>query len=91
MQINYLKGDATVPAGDGPKVIVHICNDVGAWGKGFVLAISKRWPTAERDYRKWHAEGALAPVQTRDNSADHRRDEDRPLGDGARGGQSEAG
>ena len=35
MQINYLKGDATVPLGDGPKIIVHVCNDIGEWGKGF--------------------------------------------------------
>jgi O-acetyl-ADP-ribose deacetylase (regulator of RNase III) len=26
----------------------------GGWGKGFVLAISKRWPAAEEAYRAWH-------------------------------------
>jgi O-acetyl-ADP-ribose deacetylase (regulator of RNase III) len=54
MNINYLTGDATQPAGDGPKIIVHICNDVGGWGRGFVLAISKRWPEPERQFRAWH-------------------------------------
>lgn len=24
------------------------------WGKGFVLAVSKRWPEPERAYREWH-------------------------------------
>ena len=37
---------------DGNKVIAHICNDGGGWGKGFVLAVSARWPEPEREYRK---------------------------------------
>ena len=63
MQITYVKGDATVPVGDGPKVIVHVCNDAGAWGKGFVLAISKRWPKPEQSYREWHKHGADVPFE----------------------------
>lgn len=42
-EITYLKGDATYPQGLGNKVIVHICNNKGLWGKGFVLALDKRW------------------------------------------------
>jgi len=53
-KINYLKDDATYPQVQGTKIICHICNDIGAWGKGFVLAISKRWSEPEADYRKWH-------------------------------------
>jgi O-acetyl-ADP-ribose deacetylase (regulator of RNase III) len=52
--ISYIKGDATCPQASGPKVIAHICNDVGGWGKGFVLAISKRWVQPEVAYRKWY-------------------------------------
>lgn len=51
-QIKYLQGDATCPIGPGFKYIVHICNDIGAWGKGFVLAISKRWSEPEKEYRR---------------------------------------
>src|SRR5262245_8320884 len=36
--ITYVKGDATSPQADGNKIIAHVCNDVGKWGKGFVLA-----------------------------------------------------
>src|SRR5690242_12408712 len=54
MQIHYLKGDATQPQGDGAKIITHICNDSGGWGKGFVLAISKRWKQPEVQYRQWY-------------------------------------
>ncbi|WP_240670308.1 Appr-1-p processing protein [Actinoplanes solisilvae] len=31
-----------------------MCNDLGGWGKGFVLAVSRRWPEPERAYRQWH-------------------------------------
>jgi len=51
--INYIKGDATNPIGNDKKLIVHICNDIGAWGKGFVLAISKKWKKPEQQYREW--------------------------------------
>jgi len=50
-EIKYINGDATSPEGRDKKIITHVCNDVGAWGKGFVLAISKRWPYPERAYR----------------------------------------
>ena len=53
-QIRYVQGDATRPNGEGPRVIAHICNDVGGWGKGFVLAISRRWPGPEAAYRSWY-------------------------------------
>ncbi|ECB9811242.1 macro domain-containing protein [Listeria monocytogenes] len=53
-QITYLKGDATNPMAKGNTIIAHICNDVGGWGKGFVLAISRKWKEPEKAYRKWY-------------------------------------
>ncbi|MEV0717022.1 macro domain-containing protein [Asanoa sp. NPDC050611] len=53
-RIEYVTGDATQPQGAGPKIIVHVCNDVGGWGRGFVVALSRRWPEPERAYRAWH-------------------------------------
>src|SRR6266487_1861851 len=66
--ISYIKGDVTCPQSKGVKIICHICNDIGGWGKGFVLAISKRWEKPEAEYRNWHASGqkggfALGAVQ----------------------------
>jgi O-acetyl-ADP-ribose deacetylase (regulator of RNase III) len=52
----YLKGDATSPQVNGNRIIAHICNDIGGWGKGFVLAISRRWTAPEAAYRKWYRE-----------------------------------
>ena len=51
--INYITGDATDPKTSGNKIIVHVCNDIGGWGKGFVMAISKRWTEPEKKYREW--------------------------------------
>ena len=55
MEIKYIKGDATSPIADGNKIIVHICNDIGGWGRGFVMAISKKWKQPEEQYRSWHS------------------------------------
>lgn len=49
-----MKGDATSPQAKGVKVIAHVCNDVGGWGKGFVLAVSRRWTEPEAEYRAWY-------------------------------------
>lgn len=56
--IRYVRGDATVPSVKGVKVIAHVCIDLGGWGKGFVLAISRRWPEPEAAYRAWHRDRA---------------------------------
>lgn len=53
MSIIYRIGDATLPQGDGTKLIVHCCNDIGAWGAGFVLALSRRWAEPKVEYQKW--------------------------------------
>lgn len=58
-QIEYLKGDATVPQTKGIKIIAHICNNQGGWGKGFVLALSKKWKQPEKDYRLWYRNRAI--------------------------------
>ncbi|MDP9765376.1 O-acetyl-ADP-ribose deacetylase (regulator of RNase III) [Deinococcus enclensis] len=55
--LSYQTGDATRPTGPGPKVIVHVCNDAGHWGAGFVLALSRRWKAPEEAFRTW-ASGA---------------------------------
>ncbi|PPK69049.1 macro domain-containing protein [Actinokineospora auranticolor] len=56
--IHYLVGDATAPQATGPKVIAHVCNDRGGWGRGFVLAISARWPEPEAAFRRWYRDRA---------------------------------
>jgi O-acetyl-ADP-ribose deacetylase (regulator of RNase III) len=62
LAIQYLVGDATRPAGDGAKIIVHVCNDIGKWGRGFVLAVSRRWPEPERLYKASFKSSAPPPL-----------------------------
>ncbi|MFD9304395.1 macro domain-containing protein [Streptomyces sp. NPDC060048] len=53
-ELKIIGGDATSPQAKGPKIIAHVCNDRGGWGKGFVLALSKRWTEPEAEYRAWY-------------------------------------
>lgn len=57
-KLNYVIGDATEPQADSGRIIVHVCNDIGGWGKGFVMALSRRWPEPERQFRHWYADRA---------------------------------
>ena len=54
--IQYVTGDATDPKTPGTKIIAHVCNDIGGWGRGFVLSVSKRWSEPEKSYRRWYQE-----------------------------------
>lgn len=73
--INYKIGDATSPEAEGLKILPHICNDIGAWGSGYVVALSARWPEPERRYREFCAAqddktlplGLVMPVQVEED------------------------
>jgi O-acetyl-ADP-ribose deacetylase (regulator of RNase III) len=52
--ITYLKGDATRPQATGNKILAHVCNDLGLWGKGFVLAVSRRWEKPKEEFQRWY-------------------------------------
>jgi len=65
MTLEHLIGDATNPVGDkGMKFIAHCCNNIGAWGAGFVMALSRRWGMPELMYRKWAQEN---PAEMRES------------------------
>lgn len=53
MTLQYTIGDATAPVGSGKKIVTHVCNNRSGWGKGFVVAVSARWPLPESEYRAW--------------------------------------
>lgn len=50
MALHQIIGDATRPSTPVPWVIAHVCNDIGKWGRGFVLPLGKRWPAAKRAF-----------------------------------------
>jgi len=76
--ITYLQGDATQPDSTGGlRVLPHICNDIGGWGSGYVLCLSKRWARPEKRYRQWAENcdgdlplGMIQMVHVNDNNGD---------------------
>ena len=53
MTLKFVVGDATNPESDTDlKIIAHGCNNVGAWGAGFVLALSRKWDAPEESYKE---------------------------------------
>ncbi|MDO5106082.1 macro domain-containing protein [Capnocytophaga sp.] len=54
--IKYEQGDATNPLSER-TLILHIVNNVGKWGKGFVLSLSKKYPKAKENYVNWFNKG----------------------------------
>ena len=53
-----IEGDATNPqafTAGTPIVIPHVCNNIGAWGAGFVMAINRNLgEEANKAYLAWH-------------------------------------
>lgn len=56
MKLHYILGDATKPIRK-PVFITHVCNNIGGWGRGFVLALSKTYPEPEQAYRQRFGSG----------------------------------
>jgi O-acetyl-ADP-ribose deacetylase (regulator of RNase III) len=61
--IQYVRGDATLPIGIGSKLIAHVTNNRGGWGRGFVGALSKRWKEPELYYRNHPEDHILGVTQ----------------------------
>ena len=53
--INYLRGDATRPRGDGFHLICHVVNDrTPRWGGGgFAQVVRRRFPEIQEDFISW--------------------------------------
>jgi hypothetical protein len=62
VMIYFLVGDAAKPAVGGHQLLVHVVNDRGGWGKGFVQALSHHYAGVEKFYRDWFRRGSLEGV-----------------------------
>lgn len=53
MQMQIKNGDLfqNIPQDSDMVVIPHVCNDIGGWGRGFVLAVEKHFPQAKSAYK----------------------------------------
>lgn len=63
--LRFVVGDATRLGfgGNSRKYLCHIVNDVGKWGAGFVLALSRRWPFVASTYRRYWRQYRLGDMQ----------------------------
>lgn len=52
-KIQHQKGDlfTNLAKSDHNKIVIHCCNDIGKWGKGFVVALSQFDSRPERTFR----------------------------------------
>ena len=55
MSLHYLIGSALDPI-KKPAIIPHVCNNIGAFGAGFVVPLGKLYPKAKAAYRRWFQE-----------------------------------
>lgn len=46
-------------SGPLPRIIAHVVNDAGRWGKGFTAPLSVRYPVAQATYLRWAGSGRL--------------------------------
>jgi len=53
--LHYLIGDATSPI-KKPALLPHVVNDMGRWGSGYVISLSKKDKTPEHMYHHWYSE-----------------------------------
>lgn len=53
MSTLIIEGNAIEPIYDQNVLIAHICNNLGYWGKGFVMAIESKWPNVSKEYKYW--------------------------------------
>ena len=52
-ELTVIEGDATSPQTTYPNeisIIPHVCNSLGGWGAGFVLALSRKWDKPKQIY-----------------------------------------
>jgi O-acetyl-ADP-ribose deacetylase (regulator of RNase III) len=54
----FVRGDATVPRGEGKKFIVQVVNDKTAnWGGGgFAVSVRRKFPQVQEDFLRWAEE-----------------------------------
>lgn len=53
-EVNVVKGDATIPRGEGPRILAHVVNDKAVlWGAGFGLAVRRKWPQVQAAFQEW--------------------------------------
>ncbi len=54
LSIEFIRGDALEPRGNGRKIIAQIVNDkTPNWGAGFARAVRNKYPLVQKDFKEW--------------------------------------
>ena len=64
-KLRTVVGDVTNPQVSTPyeiSIIPHVCNNLGQWGKGFVLALNKRWSKPKTAYKDFCENNIKIPI-----------------------------
>lgn len=69
-KIIYQQGDATKPISQD-VIIAHVANNLGKWGKGFVLPLGRAYPEVEKVYKKWFKDNQPYPFELGRNQFVH--------------------
>lgn len=54
-RMTFVRGDATRPRGDGPRIVVQVVNDATPrWGgRGFAAAVARTWSHVQKEFIGW--------------------------------------
>ena len=56
-KLQYIKGDLFTHNFHNKTIIPHVCNNIGAWGSGFVIPLGKHFPRSKERYLAWYKQG----------------------------------
>jgi len=51
-RINYLSGDV-LQEFEKPRILIHVVNSLGGFGKGFAFNLAKKYPLVKKSYKDW--------------------------------------
>ena len=64
-EIKYIVGDMfpLIAESESRIIVPHVCNDIGAWGAGFVVPLGKFYPKSKEEYMSWTMDRVLGRCQ----------------------------
>lgn len=86
MKLIFKDGNVLEPEETGNLLLVHCCNNIGAFGSGIAGAIAKKWPHVRKSYIAWcnddqtnsyetHRQARLGEIQVVKISGDYKQED----------------
>lgn len=58
-RINYRKGDVLTTDVNRARILAHVVNSLGGFGKGFAANLARKHPAVKKEYQGWFMRGEL--------------------------------